>query len=140
MTPCISQIRCSLSCKNSTPCGRTEGGDRPPQLHLQVSAYIHVHTYLYINIYIHTYIYIVKYIHIYIYIHICIHIHIYIHTHIYIYIYIYICTYIHIHIRSICVRISLISHSSCLTALTDVGKAHGPPRGGTNFNFSRECR
>jgi len=27
-------------------------------------------------------------------------------------------------IRPICVRISLISHSSCLTALTDVGKVH----------------
>ena len=61
VTPCTSRIRCSHSSKNSTPCGQTAGGDRAPQLHLQVSAYIHTCTNLYVHIYI--------YIHIHIYIH-----------------------------------------------------------------------
>jgi len=130
VTQCTSQIRCSHSYKNSTPCGQTAGGDRDPHIYLHVSTYIHIHThpYIYMHIYTHTpaYIYSHIYTHIlYAYIYIQAHAYCGIHTHIYIYTrththastymhiyafaykYIYIhththtCTYMHIHIQPI---------------------------------------
>ena len=100
VTPCIRQIRCSHSYTNSTPCGQTTGGERAPQLHLQVSAYIHVQTYMYIHVQTYmSYIYI--YTHTYIYIHKHIYTHLYtntqIHTHTHINVYIYTYTYIDRH-------------------------------------------
>jgi len=81
VTQCTSQIRCSHSHKNSTPCGQTAKGDRAPHTHVHVSTYIYMHIPKYIYIYIHAYIHS--------------HIYIYIHTHTYIHVRTY--TYTHIH-------------------------------------------